>query len=143
MVYEILMMGDALRGKAVRLYLDNSSAVAWFGKMRSAVPFAITLMQILSVYCGIMDVGLFPAHIPGVENVRADYKSRSLSLSDSQGGPSEVTRDAEWWVHLSRTATCRTLLLQLAKSPSPMPSDEVLKLVSFLLPGRGSGTVER
>ena len=79
MVYEILILGDSIRGKAIRLYLDNTSAVAWFSKMRAATPFAVSLMHVLSVYCGAFDIGLFPAHVAGLKNIRADYLSRSLS----------------------------------------------------------------
>ena len=138
MIFEILMAGDSLRGRAVRLYLDNTSAVSWFNRMRAVVPFAVTLMQILCVYCGVMDIGLFPGHIAGVENIRADSLSRLDLYFDVQDfGPVAGSRGRDWWAHLSREDTCRQLLLRLAIEPLPMPTATVLRIVKYLLPVRG------
>ena len=142
MMYEIIMCGNTLRGKAVKLYLDNSSAVSWLTKMRATVRYAVTLMRIISLYCCFMDMGVFSWHIPGVLNTYADRKSRLPDYVDYQAVGWEASKDERWWTGLSREDTCRRLLLQLAVAPSPMLSLEVLALVEHLLPPHGSDTSE-
>ena len=136
MVYEILMLGDSIWVKAVRMYLDNTSAVARFSKMRAATPVAVSLMHVLSVYCGAVDIGLFPAHVAGLKNIRADYLSRSLSYHVLQMEEIVVedTKDSDWWRNLPIEAVCRQLLLRLVIKHSPMPTDSALRLASFLVP---------
>jgi hypothetical protein len=140
MFMEIILSGNSLKGKAVKVYLDNTSAVSWLTKSRSACPFASTLMQILSVYCCFMDIALFPWHIKGELNVRADFNSRSDTLRDSQVEPVVVIKEVLWWKSLSRVVACRQVLLQLASAPYLMRLDQVLLLVEHLLPGPGLDT---
>ena len=70
------MLGDSIRDKAIRLYLDNTSAVA--------PTFCCLSDACISIYCGALNIGIFPTHVARQNNIRVDYLSRSLPYNVSQ-----------------------------------------------------------
>ena len=76
---------DKLVNKHVRLYLDNSTAVACINKMGTSHSFQCNQVTYLMwMWCIDRHIWISAAHIPGKDNKVADAESRNINL------------DAEW-----------------------------------------------
>jgi hypothetical protein len=76
--YFVLLWGEELRGEVVKVWCDNTSAVAWMSKMRgkSSSFASMGVVRVLSLFCQLEDITLCPCHIAGVQNIEADFLSR-------------------------------------------------------------------
>ena len=142
-IYHILIWGEKLRGKVVKLFCDNTAAVSWLNNKRgnSKAVGGIALLRVLSIYCMIMKIRIVSEHIPGVENIRADRISRELCvvLQDRNEG---ITEDKNWWKNLSRQDTCRKLLKIAIVQPELLHLNELLGVVRHLLLTPGLDTAK-
>ena len=69
-----------VRGKTVKVFTDNMTAVAYVrrqGVVKSLDCNAIA--QVIWSWCEVKGIWLRVAHIPGVENKLADFKSRNFA----------------------------------------------------------------
>ena len=67
----------SLRGRCVRLYCDNATAVAYLKKEGGThSPSLSKLAEQILTFADSLDLEIRPVHLPGVRNVRADALSR-------------------------------------------------------------------
>ena len=133
-IYHVLLWGNRLRGKVVKLFIDNTSAVSWLNNRRGNVKSVggIALLRVLSVYCMIAKIRIICEHIPGVENILADKLSRDLFIV-VQDTKEDITEDKNWWRDLSRKACCRKLLKIAIVEPEKLHLRSLLEVVQHLL----------
>lgn len=94
---------DKLKGCHVRLMVDNTTAVACINSMGTNHSLECNKMtNSLWLWCIANEIWISAAHIPGKENVVADYESRHFNL------------DAEWKLNRS---SLQYALNQLQASP--------------------------
>jgi hypothetical protein len=133
-VYHVLLWGNLLRGKVVKLFIDNTSAVSWLNNRRGNVKSVggVALLRVLSVYCMIMKIRVVCEHIPGVENILADKLSRDLFIviQDTNEG---IIEGKSWWKNLSRKECCRKLLKIAIVEPERLHLKGLLEVVQHLL----------
>jgi hypothetical protein len=137
-VYHVLLWGDRLRGKVVKLFIDNTSAVSWLNSRRGNIKSVggIALLRVLSVYCMIMKIRVICEHIPGVDNVLADTLSRD-SYIVLQDGKQDIIEDKDWLKGLSKKECCRKLLKIAIVEPERLHLRGLLEVVQHLLTTRG------
>ena len=142
-IYHVLLWGDQLKGKVVKLFCDNTAAVSWLNSKRGNVKSVggVALLRVLSVYCMIQKIRIVSEHIPGIKNIRADRLSRELYVI-LQDGSEESTEDENWWRGLSREATCRKLLKIAIVQPELLHLKQLLGVVQYLLSTPGVDTVK-
>jgi hypothetical protein len=80
----IMANRDILRGKVVRLHVDNTSAVAWINKQRTSQRFGQTWIRLLLSVMLTHNILVDCVHIPGVLNTYADALSRFLQDKETQ-----------------------------------------------------------
>ena len=77
-----------LQGKHVKIFSDNTSAVGIINKMGSSKSnICNSICQNIWLLCKKNEIWITCAHIPGTENVLADYESR------------REYRDSEWMLN--------------------------------------------
>jgi len=137
-VYHVLLWGDRLRGKVVKLFRDNTSAVSWLNNRRGNIKSVggIDLLRVLSFYCMIMKIRVICEHIPGVDNVLADTLSRD-SYIVLQDGKQDIIEDKDWLKGLSKKECCRKLLKIAIVEPERLHLKGLLEVVQHLLTTRG------
>jgi hypothetical protein len=131
-VYFVLLWGQLLRGKVVRVWCDNTSAVAWLVKMRgsSKTMASLGIVKVASLYCQLLDIVLCPSHIAGADNVDADSLSRYL-VQERSGLPiSEGESESR---NYDRQTACRRLLTMSVLEPERLHSQELLAVLSALV----------
>ena len=80
-MYYVMLWGENFRNKVIHVKCDNSSAMSWIVKSRDANSSAAdALAKLFSLYCLHMNI-IICTHIPGVENIIADFRSRDLFFS--------------------------------------------------------------
>jgi hypothetical protein len=137
-VYHVLLWGDRLRGKVVKLFRDNTSAVSWLNNRRGNIKSVggVALLRVLSFYCMIMKIRVICEHIPGVDNVLADTLSRD-SYIVLQDGKQDIIEDKDWLKGLSKKECCRKLLKIAIVEPERLHLKGLLEVVQHLLTTRG------
>ena len=74
-----LALRDVLRGQAVRLEMDNRTAMTYILKQGGTVsPSLLFETWEFLLWCDQFSIQVFPVYIPGEENIRADALSRRI-----------------------------------------------------------------
>ena len=76
---------EALQGRTTRVFIDNTTAVAYIRKQGGTKSCALTQdARKLLLWCDSQDMTLIPVHIAGVMNVEADRLSRAGQLLSTE-----------------------------------------------------------
>ena len=77
-VIAIVACKEELRGKVVRVRVDNTSAVAWLVKQKSPNMLCVEWLRLLLSVLLSHNIQIAVSHIPGKDNITADALSRQL-----------------------------------------------------------------
>jgi hypothetical protein len=135
-IYFVMLWADELRGCIVHVKCDNTSAIAWIQKARtnSKNVHLFNMARAFTVVCLRMGIQIIIDHIPGIDNVYADYLSRAVSLQE------ETIADGIQSSNISRATVCRKLLKTALTQDLNTPLLDLLDLVNELLSSPGSAT---
>jgi hypothetical protein len=123
-VYFVMLWSDHLEGHIVFLESDNTSAVAWLTKKRSArSPHADALARIFNVFCLSHNICIISRHIKGDDNTIADFLSRDLKYAHQDLDELDAgTKSGD----LSKKDTLRKLLLLSVTEPEQLLCPRIL-----------------
>ena len=136
-VYYIMLWADKLRDSVVFVECDNTAAVAWLMKKRAVGGnlAADALAKIFSLFCLIYKIRITSAHIRGVDNTAADFRSRDLVYL-SQAADESMCHGIESR-ECSRQEICRSLLYTCVVSPEAMHGHRIQKTLTSLRTAHG------
>lgn len=136
-VYFVMLWADLLSERVVHVECDNTAAVSWLMKLRACAgnEAADALTKIFSLFCLTRSIVIVSSHIPGVDNVVADFRSRDLTHMD-QGGDEEVCRGM-MFNSSTRREVCRRMLHACVTTPSRIDGRAVRWILTELGSGRG------
>ena len=131
-VYYVMLWAGKLQGSVVFVECDNTSAVAWLMKNRAAGGnlAADALAKIFSLFCLTYRIYITSKHIPGVDNVAADFRSRDLVYL-SQDADESICHGARLETN-SRRAVCRTLLSECVSTPERIDGRRIHEVLTRL-----------
>ena len=131
-VYYVMLWAEKLQGSVVFVECDNTSAVAWLMKNRAAGGnlAADALAKIFSLFCLTYRIYITSKHIPGVDNVAADFRSRDLVYL-SQDADESICLGARSETN-SRRAVCRTLLSECVSTPERIDGRRIHEVLTRL-----------
>jgi hypothetical protein len=78
-VLAVVACKEVLKGRVVRVRVDNTSAVAWLAKNKSSNMLCTIWLRMLLSVLTIYHIQIQSSHVPGVKNVTADALSRQLA----------------------------------------------------------------
>jgi hypothetical protein len=145
-VFYVMLWVDQLRGKVLHVKSDNTAAVAWLMKSRSAGgnPAADAIARLFSLFLLRANIRIISSHIAGVDNILADFRSRDLSLLPQEADEgvvvSEAIVDGQRLEGCSRRALCRSVLYICATKPESMHGPTLAAVLTRLLTTPGSAS---
>jgi len=131
-VYYVMLWAEKLRESVVFVECDNTSAVAWLMKSRAAGGnvAADALAKIFSLFCLTHRISITSKHIPGVDNVAADFRSRDLAYLSQEAD--ESTCHGAMSDTSSRRAVCRSLLSECVNTPERIDGRRIHEVLTRL-----------
>lgn len=141
-IYYVMLWAETLRGTVVFLECDNTAAVAWLMKGRTARDNAAAdaIAKIFTLFCLTYKICIISRHLPGVNNEPADFLSRDLQYMP-QDGDEDICRgrmsDGD-----TREQICRKLLKECVISPESVDSSRVHEILTALRGVPGSTTAK-
>ena len=131
-VYYVMLWAEKLRDSVVFVECDNTSAVAWLMKSRAAGGnlAADALAKIFSLFCLTYRIYITSKHIPGIDNVAADFRSRDLVYL-SQEADEGICHGARSETN-SRRAVCRSLLSECVNTPERIDGQRIHEVLTRL-----------
>lgn len=131
-VYYILLWSEEFKGLVLHIECDNTSAVSWLVKSRANhSPAADSLAKLFSLFCLRMNICIVCTHIPGVDNVVADFLSRNIPYRAQDAD--DHLADGDWRQACTRQELCRRLLKLSVTEPEAMHGPNALELLTRLL----------
>ena len=139
-VYFVMLWADRFIGQVIHLECDNTAAVSWLMKSRANTgnEAADALTKIFSLFCLTHSIVVTSSHLPGVDNVIADFRSRDLEHM-AQDGDEELCRGTIFEA-CTRKEVCRRILHACVTRPSSMCGKNLRSLLTSLTLRDGKST---
>jgi len=139
-VYFVMLWADRFIGQVIHLECDNTAAVSWLMKSRANTgnEAADALTKIFSLFCLTHSIVVTSSHLPGVDNIIADFRSRDLEHM-AQDGDEELCRGTIFEA-CTRKEVCRRILHVCVTRPSSMCGKNLRSLLTSLTLRDGKST---